>query len=101
MEKGTRGRKLVRNAIDCVTMFVMWPDLSERLTGIKWDEECEGDTRGEETQAEQQQVGHLLSVHADSDTLSQQIFLMSYKWMYCVDIDVDEQIISGSLMCNQ
>ena len=46
-------------------MFVMWPDLSERLTGIKRDEECEGDTRGEETQAEQQQVGHLLSVHAD------------------------------------
>ena len=83
MEKGTRGRKLVRNAIDCVTMFVMWPDLSERLTGIKWDEECEGDTRGEETQAEQQQVGHLLSVHADKDTelystshYSQPIFLM-------------------------
>ena len=49
-------------------MFVMWPDLSERLTGIKRDEECEGDTRGEETQAEQQQVGHLLSVHADKDT---------------------------------
>ena len=54
-------------------MFVMWADLSESLTGIKWDEECEGDTRGEETQAEQQQVGHLLSVHADKDTWALQV----------------------------